>query len=703
MAERQIAETTQRGVVCFISNYSWLDGLSHTGMRERYLDAFDRIIIDNLHGDRIISEYAPDGRSSETVFAIRGNSAGIRIGTAIATLIRKPGDSTSTPRATLYYHDWDQARADERRQALLDSVGEEAPLTEYQIVKPAVEIGLPFKPRVVGANYFAWAKLPELFPVSFPGVKTSRDDALVAIDQSQLVDRMRTYLDPTVTEDVIAAKLPSLMKDSGRFNAREVRKALLSRNYTGIIVRYGYRPFDVRWLYWDADTKLLDEKRPEFVPHVKPENLFLFTTGRTRKNLIEAPIFTRLLNDLNLMDSGARGFPLYIYDATQMAQLELIPTEAKTSGRRPNLSEKAKAYLAGIYSSPPAPSPLYGEGKKLPYAQVYGGAALWEKIKPLARQMRHEPTKAEAVLWDVLRGRRFEGNKFRRQHPIDRFIVDFYCAEAHLVIEVDGEIHDYTPDEDVLRQQFIESRGLRVMRFRNVQVLDDLPGVLDTIQAALTPPLQAVERGVGGEDIPLEQQAETLFYHTLAVLHSPAYRVENAGALRQDWPRVPLPKTREALEASAALGRQVAALLDVETPVPGVTQGDPRPELRSIGVLMSANGGAPDFTINVNWGYFGAGSAVMPGRGRAVEADGLIDVYLNASTYWKGIPTAVWEYTLGGYQVLKKWLSYRETAVLGRPLKAEEAREFMHIARRIAALLALNDALDVNYRAVSGQ
>ena len=61
------------------------------------------------------------------------------------------------------------------------------------------------------------------------------------------------------------------------------------------------------------------------------------------------------------------------------------------------------------------------------------------------------------------------------------------------------------------------------------------------------------------------------FYHTLAVLHAPAYRDENAGALRQDWPRVPLPDSRDALVASAALGRQIAALLDTETPVPGVT------------------------------------------------------------------------------------------------------------------------------------
>ncbi len=75
--------------------------------------------------------------------------------------------------------------------------------------------------------------------------------------------------------------------------------------------------------------------------------------------------------------------------------------------------------------------------------------------------------------------------------------------------------------------------------------------------------------------------------------------------------------------------------------------------------------------------------------------------YLNDTTYWRGVPLSVWDYTLGGYQVLKKWLSYREASVLGRALSAEEAREFMHIARRIAALLALTDALDINYRRVT--
>ncbi len=67
-------------------------------------------------------------------------------------------------------------------------------------------------------------------------------------------------------------------------------------------------------------------------------------------------------------------------------------------------------------------------------------------------------------------------------------------------------------------------------------------------------------------------------------------------------------------------------------------------------------------------------------------------------TEGRGVPAAVWGYTLGGYPVLKKWLSFREAALLGRPLHLDEGEEFRNSARRIAALLALSDALDANYR-----
>ncbi len=98
---------------------------------------------------------------------------------------------------------------------------------------------------------------------------------------------------------------------------------------------------------------------------------------------------------------------------------------------------------------------------------------------------------------------------------------------------------------------------------------------------------------------------------------------------------------------------------------------------------------------------------LMPGRGRLEErldatGEPLLDVYLNDSACWRGVPVAVWGYTLGGYPVLKKWLSYREIALLGRPLHLAEVEEFGHIARRIAALLSLAEELDANYRRVAG-
>ena len=110
---------------------------------------------------------------------------------------------------------------------------------------------------------------------------------------------------------------------------------------------------------------------------------------------------------------------------------------------------------------------------------------LWEKLKPLAIQKRKEPTEAENALWEKLRDRQINNAKFRRQHSIDRFIVDFYCSEAHLIIEVDGSIHEYTQDEDKLRQEFLESLGHQVIRFSNEEVLNSIDKVLEKIKTAL--------------------------------------------------------------------------------------------------------------------------------------------------------------------------------------------------------------------------
>ena len=130
---------------------------------------------------------------------------------------------------------------------------------------------------------------------------------------------------------------------------------------------------------------------------------------------------------------------------------------------------------------------------------------LWGKLKPLSREKRSEPTPAEIALWECVRNRKFEGLKFRRQHTIERFIVDFFCPELRLVIEVDGDIHQYTVEEDAVRQEFLESQGFQVIRFTNDQVLSNIHDVLNSISVYISqfsPPISPspfAERGPGGE------------------------------------------------------------------------------------------------------------------------------------------------------------------------------------------------------------
>ena len=110
---------------------------------------------------------------------------------------------------------------------------------------------------------------------------------------------------------------------------------------------------------------------------------------------------------------------------------------------------------------------------------------LWERLKPLARQMRHEPTPAEDALWQRLRRNQLNGFHFRRQVAIERFIVDFICLKAHLIIEVDGSIHDHQQEYDEIRQDFLEAQGYRVIRFSNEQVLRGIDFVLGEIASVL--------------------------------------------------------------------------------------------------------------------------------------------------------------------------------------------------------------------------
>lgn len=199
--------------------------------------------------------------------------------------------------------------------------------------------------------------------------------------------------------------------------------------------------------------------------------------------------------------------------------------------------------------------------------------------------------------------------------------------------------------------------------------------------------------------------AETIWLHSLAIGFSPSYLTENADGLRQDWPRIPLPSNGAALLGSAALGSRIADLLDVSASVPGVTIGTIEPIYRGLGGIRRVDAraldlDAGDLEVTAGWGHGGKAGVVMPGRGRITDGGDVLDIWLNDRVYWGSVPRPVWQYTIGGYQVIKKWLSYREKALLGRALTPEEARYVSEMVRRIAALVAMQPELDANYEAV---
>ena len=108
---------------------------------------------------------------------------------------------------------------------------------------------------------------------------------------------------------------------------------------------------------------------------------------------------------------------------------------------------------------------------------------MYYRKKVFARRLRKEQTAEERIVWSRLRNRGLMNLKFRRQHVIEGFIVDFYCHEARLAVEIDGKIHEKQKDYDMARQALIEEKGVRFVRITNEEVNLDINAALEKIQA----------------------------------------------------------------------------------------------------------------------------------------------------------------------------------------------------------------------------
>ena len=126
---------------------------------------------------------------------------------------------------------------------------------------------------------------------------------------------------------------------------------------------------------------------------------------------------------------------------------------------------------------------------------------LRQRMRQVARTFRKEPTQSDSLLWQELRNRKLEGRKFRRQRPVGPFVVDFFCREERLVIEIDGPIHRGQSTTVQERQQLLEAAGLQVIRVSSTGVETDVNAVLNKIRQEFAPHPLSRERERGDRQV----------------------------------------------------------------------------------------------------------------------------------------------------------------------------------------------------------
>jgi hypothetical protein len=596
LAERRITERDKpgRGILCFISNFSYLSDQSFVVMRQRFLSEFDSMWFDSMNGDsRETGKLTPEGKPDPSVFSTEFNREGIRVGTTIGLLVRRARSTSSLhPAKTWFRNFWGSSK----RANLLSSLNAANFGQDYQEAIPIDSNRYSFRPSKITAKYQSWPKLTDLCSVPpLNGLMEKRGGALIDTDKAVLEKRMRDYYDTETDWDSLKLKGPALTGNAARFDAKKARNKITQAEQfkTSHLLRYALRPFDNRWAYYSTIRPLWNEPRPELWNQYAGGTQFLMSRPAGVAQPEGVPLFfTRALGDNDFLRGHAYYIPLQIRPPVKKAkkhqtkQHSLLPEDKSSiASQTANLSENARKYIT---------------------------------------------------------------------------ILDFQ--------EKSVEANPY----------------------------------------------------------------DLLWTHVLATGYSTAYLTENPDGIRQDWPRIPLPDSKKLLIASAELGRQITDLLDTESPVKGVSGGDLRPELKLIAVTTRAGGGnlkESDLVLTAGWGHSGKDGATMPGKGNLVErpyskseleaikqgakalalsekealaqlGEYTCDVYLNDVAHWSNVPAKVWDYTIGGYQVIKKWLSYREAPLLGRSLTKDEVRYVQEMARRIAAILLLQPALDANYEAI---
>ncbi len=321
MSIHRILNLTERGIVSFITNRKWLGGRSYPSMRAAVVNGFHDVWVDDLHGDVHDRSHAGDQSIFTTNIA-----TGIRVGTAIVTAVKR--DHAVTSEATVMLADYRGAAADKRE--LLNQRRNAAMNTGYR----PVTVSRASRYRLASDAGDDHPTLDEYFPLFFSGVQPTLEERVMAFEKQTIVDRFKDYFNPQLDWEALIRLHPALGAGA---RAQAVWSTLRQATVfdAKAVVPFLYRPFDVRYLYWETQPGLLHRHRREMQPYERnvTDQVWLVAPQTRRRAGAARPLASRAVAGYHSVDPDARAFPLYTFAlrAADTTDEEGLPLDVEAS------------------------------------------------------------------------------------------------------------------------------------------------------------------------------------------------------------------------------------------------------------------------------------------------------------------------------------------------------------------------------------
>ncbi|WP_439638100.1 type ISP restriction/modification enzyme, partial [Spirulina sp.] len=504
----------KNGIISFVTNSSFIDGLTFDGFRKVVSEEFSDIYLVDLGADI---------RKNPKLSGTTHNVFGIQAGVAISFFVKKEGGTISDCRIH-YVRRPDDETAEEKLSYLSSQKIQNLPFDHVRPDKKHNWINLTDNDfdellPLIDKEVKAGRSEKAIFQLFSRGVATQRDEWVYDFSEESLTAKMKffvkTYQATLKDPDYTDREKIKWDRELTKYLDRKIPKEFDKES----IVISLYRPFTKENLYYDKHFNGMTYQWPIIYGRAF-QNLCLALSGTGSSKPFQTLASDQIIG-LDCLEK-TQCLPLYRYD--------------KNGNRHDNITDWALTRFREHYQpSPPAPLPQergeisprpVGEGwvranvqspspagegfrervdseiSELSYI-VGARRSIPDVLLEKARELRKTETQAEKLLWQCLRNRQLNNFKFRRQHNIGQYIVDFYCHDAKLIIELDGGIHEQQKDRDRDRDDWLQAHGLKVLRLKNEEVIEGLGEALERIAWALEPSPPAPLPQERGEISPL--------------------------------------------------------------------------------------------------------------------------------------------------------------------------------------------------------